>query len=463
MKKVQLINAPLARTFCPSIRAGAFPPLHLAALASFVRNRTIDSHIEIIDGEIQSIESIVSQLDADIVGISCNSLTYESALKIGQAAKESGALVVLGGAHPTFVGRDIIKNRSYVDVAVHGDGELALLGLVQGKPYGEIPNLIYRDGSGVRLNGETILVIGDLPDPDYSGLSLEPYHQNYANLYPDKPFRRAFAAYSAKGCQWRDRSGGGCTFCAIQHLGFRIKPFQRFWRELTDAAFMWHADFFWDVSDTFTMQREWVRDLARSKPREANFRFQVYGRSTDIDEEMADLLASIGVYEAFLGLESGSNVTLRASRKGTTIQGNLRAIKNLNRAGVRAVISIVLGLPGESEKTLNDTKAMVEELVASSDLSEINCSILLPLPGSRAMQVLRPTPPVENDEEDLFDPDALRKAWVEQHCMVSYGRLIEIQGEMRRMHCRVGTFGLTTHEAEEQKDDHRNKQLVATR
>src|SRR3990172_3643821 len=141
MKKIQLVNAPLGSTYCPSIRAGAFPPLHLAGLASFVRAQCNEVAVEIIDGELHSVENILTQLDAEVVGISCNSLTYESALKIAQRAKELGAIVALGGAHPTFTGREIIGNRPCIDVAVYGDGELALLGLVQGKAFAEIPNL----------------------------------------------------------------------------------------------------------------------------------------------------------------------------------------------------------------------------------------------------------------------------------------------------------------------------------
>src|ERR1043165_2886886 len=141
-KRVQLINAPLMLTYCPSIRAGAYPPLHLAALASFLRQNRPDVEIEIIDGELHSLDQILSQLGDGVVGISCNSLTYESGLVIAKAAKEKGAYVVLGGAHSTFAGRQIIRNRSYVDSVVFGDGELALLGLVNAKQYSDIPNLI---------------------------------------------------------------------------------------------------------------------------------------------------------------------------------------------------------------------------------------------------------------------------------------------------------------------------------
>jgi anaerobic magnesium-protoporphyrin IX monomethyl ester cyclase len=445
-KRLQLVNAPLAETLCPGIRAGAYPPLHLACLAAFLTQSCPQIEIEIIDGELCGVEEVIRRLNAEVVGISCNSLTYEAALRISEAAKRKGSWVVLGGAHPTFAGRQIIRNRQAVDAAVYADGELALLGLVTGRKLSDIPNLIYRDGERVCATQEFKLALDELPAPDYGDIPLEAYFRNYRNLYPDKPFRRPFAAYSAKGCQWRDRSGGGCVFCAIQHLGFRIKPVRQFWEELRWTHDAWGADFFWDVSDTFTMQRQWVREFASQKPQQADFHFQVYARAPDIDDEMARLLSRIGVYEVFLGLESGSNETLKASRKGATVRSNLQAIRNLKSNGVKAVVSIIIGLPGESEETLAATMCMAEDLLSWGHLSEINCSIFLPLPGSQSMTLLNERLPPTDGKEDLFDAEALRSAWVARFCKVSYERLIEVQGQMRRLHARVGTFGLTVSE-----------------
>lgn len=450
VNRVQLVNAPLMPTFCPSIRAGAYPPLHLASLAAFIRRDCPQVEVEIIDGEVCSLEHVISELKDCLVGVSCNSLTYESALLIAKAAKERGACVVLGGAHPTFAGRHIIRNRPYIDAAVYGDGELALLELVNGTDVSRIPNLIYRSNDAIVTNGEARVRLDDLPLPDYAGCQLDLYFRNYRSLYPDKPFLRPFPTCSSKGCQWRDRTGGGCTFCAIQHIGFRIKSVKSYWKELISLQGAHDADFFWDVSDTFTMQKDWVRQFNLAKPKDAKFNFQVYGRASDIDEGMAGLLADLGVYEVFLGLESGSNETLKATMKGVSVKTNLQAVKNLNREGIRVVISVILGLPHESEDSVRATIHMVETLLSEADLSEINCSILMPLPGSPLMNSLSRRMTLIKGEEDLFAPETLRRLWIESFCKVSYERLIEVQGYMRTLHSRVGTFGLTLSERETQ-------------
>lgn len=419
--------------------------MHLACLAAYLRKHCPYVDLEIIDGELYAFEDIISRLDAKLIAISCNSLTYEPALHIAKAAKQKGAFVVLGGAHPTFVGKNILQNRPFVDAVVCGEGELALTKLVNGAKYSYVPNLMYRDGGKIIFNKTRKLNLDDLPFPDYEGISLAPYFQNYQRLYFDKPFDRAFAAYSAKGCRWRSQSGG-CIFCAIQYADFRIKSVKKFWCEIQQMQNVWGADFVWDVSDTFSMQREWVRCFATEKPAGIDLQFQVYARASDIDKEMARLLARIGVYEVFVGLDSGSNITLKASRKGTTVFANLEAIKNLNREGIKAVVSVVIGLPGETEETLMATRFMIEDILSWGELSEINCSILLPLPGSYTMTLLNRVAAPIKGREDLFDADALRRAWIGHFCHVSYERLIEEQKHMMKLHDRVGTFGVTTME-----------------
>ncbi|MBA3017525.1 MAG: B12-binding domain-containing radical SAM protein [Desulfobacteraceae bacterium] len=442
MRSIQLINAPLAKNFYPSIRAGAYPPLHLASLAAFLRKGFPQVDLQIFDGELSSIEDIISCLHADIIAISCNSLTYDSALRIAKSAKLKGSFVILGGAHPTFVGEAILHNRCFVDAVIYGDGELALANLVDTIRLSSIPNLIYREGEKIITNKSCNIELDDLPFPDYTGIRLEPYFLNYQKLYSDKPFKKVFAAFSAKGCQWRNQTGG-CIFCAVQHTGFRIKSVKKYWRELEMLQDNWGADFVWDVSDTFTSQPQWVRTLVDNKPQGINLPYQIYARSSDINKEMVHLLARLGVYEVFLGLDAGSNITLQKSRKGTTVSGNLKAIKNLNREGIKVIISVVIGLPGETEDTLRATRLMTEDILSWGDLSEINCSILLPLPGSHAMNMLKRVAPSQKGREDLFDAEALRKSWVSNFCEVDYAMLMEEQKQIMQLHDRVGSFGVT--------------------
>lgn len=446
-KNIQLINSPLDSIFIPGIRNGAYPPLNLVSLKSYLLEEFPSLNVNILDGEILNISEICSMIDSELVGISCNSLSYNSALVIGEQAKSKGSLVMLGGVHPTFLGKTILENRSFIDTIIYGDGEYALKQFIQGTVVDSIPNLIYRNNENIIQNHEELLDLNTLSNLNYDGIQLTNYFHRYKQLYSDKPFSKPFASYSAKGCKWRSKTQGGCIFCSIQHGGLRIKEPKNYWRELIRMQLLYDADFFWDVSDTFTSQKEWVYQFAQTKPVGARFKFQVYARSSDIDQRMVLALQKIGVYEVFLGLESGSNQILKNTHKGTTKFNNLNAIKLLSAGNIKVVISIVLGLPQESKETLTETYNMIHDILNITELSEINVSLVLPLPGSIMMTML--TNKNGLTSSDLYDPNNSREQWFKHFTFLDYSELIEFQKEISKISKRVGTFGLTRIENEQ--------------
>lgn len=265
--KIQLINSPLSSQYSTTIRAAAFPPMNLIALATYIKNNYSTCEIEIIDGELKETSAIIKLLDGDIIGISANTLTYDNALEIAKAAKDLSAKVIIGGPHVSAIGESILKNRPFIDVAVYGDGETALLNLIESRDYQEIPNILYRKGSEVIKTKRRNISLDDLPLPDYSFCDVSPYFKRFRTLYPRKPFRNPFAIFSAKGCSWRMVSQG-CVFCAVTHSGLRIKKPKRVWEEISWHHDKWGADFIWDTSDTFTMQKEWLEEFLRLKPQD---------------------------------------------------------------------------------------------------------------------------------------------------------------------------------------------------
>jgi radical SAM superfamily enzyme YgiQ (UPF0313 family) len=86
----------------------------------------------------------------------------------------------------------------------------------------------------------------------------------------------------------------------------------------------------------------------------------------------------LGVTEVGIGVESGSDKILRKNLKGTSREGNLRAFKLLRSHGIRAKAFLIVGLPGESEQTINETIEWID--IAQPD--DLDISVFQPLPGS---------------------------------------------------------------------------------
>jgi radical SAM superfamily enzyme YgiQ (UPF0313 family) len=377
--------------------------------------------VELFDGELQTTKEICSSLDADLVGISCNILTYRSALEIASAAAERGCRVVLGGPHATALPFEILQNRSFVDTVVVGDGELALSELSRGTSYDAVPNLVYRRGASIVKNDEKLLDENTLPHPTYLNLPLERYFSTYVERYGQfKPFRRSLAIYSRKGCIWRDATKGGCVFCMIPHFGVRQKTPERMWEEITFLQRTHGVDFFWEVCDTFTEDSRWLRRFVDLKPRNSGFRFHIYGRSSNISRQMTEMLQELGVYEVFLGVESGDDAMLVAANKGYTADQSRRAVELLAEKNIQVVISFVLGLPGETSASLQTTVDFARELQMFGNIVETSCSVMLPLPGSTAFKRMLAQPQLSSRHMgDLLDLERLKQDWLQNFSRVS--------------------------------------------
>jgi len=412
--QLQLVNAPLLPGYQKSSRTGTYPPLSIASLAGFVMAHDPTPEVELIDGELIGIADICSRLDADVVGISCNIMTYGPALDIAKAAAAKGSKVILGGPFPTSMPKTILKNRSYVDAVVVGDGEVALSEYLRGVPPSSIANLCFREGKEIIQNDESIVSFDGLPLPTYLNLPLQQYFQNYGHRYAEyKPFRGSLAIYSRKGCIWRNASNGGCVFCMIPHKGIRYKKPKALWDEIVFFRQACGVNFFWEVSDTFTENSRWIEEFVQTMPAGLDVAFSVYARASNISERLARQLRELSVYEVFIGAESGDDEILRRMKKGITVEQTRHAVRILSTEGIKIILSFVFGLPGETSGSIQRTVNLAHELSQWPGVVETSSSILLPIPGSTAFDMLMTIPGMAAKHGcDLLDLDGLKLDWI---------------------------------------------------
>lgn len=74
-----------------------------------------------------------------------------------------------------------------------------------------------------------------------------------------------------------------------------------------------------------------------------------------VDDEAADLMARSGALEVFLGIESGDPDQLARMRKQITPEEIISGVGHLARHGISTKSSFIVGFPGETEKTLQNT------------------------------------------------------------------------------------------------------------
>jgi len=415
--KLQLVNSPLPDHMSDCLRSKCYPPLNLVSLATHVENNIRDIDIEIIDGEIINFESLINKINADIVGISSTSLSYESAVKIATIIKEKNpnCQIILGGHHATHQWKNILNNRNCFDLIVIGQGEHAFVDLLIKRPLKKISNIAFKNTrtNHVVKNEQIDIPVNSLPLPDYSKINLEKYHSNFQIHYSDKFQRRGISVFSSTGCQWRIKSGG-CIYCSIPHHQYSVISAKRYWRYIQNLIYKYNIDFIWDVSDTFTSNKDWLNELVKFKPKDMEVAFHVYARIDDLFEDTIKNLKIIGVKEVLVGIESFDNEMLRSAKKGLNKNKILNILKLLNEYQINVAVSFVLGLPGESEETLKTTLDSLYKIAWMDNIIENHASILIPLPGSRIYSEILNEPHLRKTYlgKDLINLNELQKDYL---------------------------------------------------
>jgi anaerobic magnesium-protoporphyrin IX monomethyl ester cyclase len=85
-----------------------------------------------------------------------------------------------------------------------------------------------------------------------------------------------------------------------------------------------------------------------------------------------------GCIRVYLGLESGSNETLRLMNKRVTVEAGVRAVRLFSHAGIGTAGFFMVGYPDETIESIEKTFA----LTLSLPLDEAWFTIPLPLPGT---------------------------------------------------------------------------------
>ncbi len=430
--KVQLIDPPLPDSFLGASKLGFFPPFTLLSLASYLNVKLGNLiELEILDGQLLSMEEILTKIDADIVGLTSTIINYENALIIAEKAKSKGSLVIIGGTHASSVYSNIIKNRSYIDAVVVNEGETSLLEIINGKSFYEINNLVYKNKSEIHLNNICYNVLDELPFINYNLTDLSKYQSNYRSFYNDGHFNSPAMVLFQKGCSWQQK-GMGCSFCRrVPKL--RLKSPQRIWDEIGYYEKNYNFDYLWEVSDSLTSNKTWLKKLVKEKPNDIKTKLLTYGRVDELDLETIRLLKELNCYKLFVGFESYDQNILDNINKGVNVNEYIRVVDILKSNNIEIMPSFVLGLPGENIRSIEKTIHFINLLKNNFGIKEIACSIVVPIPQSPLFNDMMKISELYDKYKniDLFAIDELQADYITAFCEVELSELIKCQHEIK--------------------------------
>ena len=101
-------------------------------------------------------------------------------------------------------------------------------------------------------------------------------------------------------------------------------------------------------------------------------------RVDKVSKELFDLMYKAGCYRIPFGIESGSQLILDNVKKGIKLEQVMTAVKWANEAGLETLGYFMLGLPGETIETIEETISFSQKL----NLHYAKFALTIPLPGS---------------------------------------------------------------------------------
>jgi anaerobic magnesium-protoporphyrin IX monomethyl ester cyclase len=359
------------------------PSLGLAYLAAVSEQR--GDEVRVLDMQVEDVPlaQVVDGFAPHVVGITATTVQIESAWQVARELKRlTDARVVLGGPHPTVLPGESAEKPD-VDFVVRGEGEAT---------WTELCDRLERGASLAGLSGVTYQDQGEVihnPDrpvmPDVDSIPFPAYHlfkmQRYSNLQPtlDDVDGPSYPMLSSRGCPYR------CNYCSqILPRGWRARSPESVvseWRWLVEEL---GAAEIGVLDDSFNIDRKRaleICDLIIDQGLNHVPWIMINGiRANLADEELLGRMREAGCIRTAFGVESGNQQILdTVIHKQLTLDQVRAAFKAAKAVGMETIGFFIIGLPGETKETMEDTIRFACEL----DPVVANFSMATPFPGTQ--------------------------------------------------------------------------------
>ncbi|MDA1265752.1 MAG: radical SAM protein [Planctomycetota bacterium] len=365
---------------------------------------------------------------------------------------------VIGGWFAS-VRPDLQLGTGLYDAVVHGQGELTFRDVVQAIDAGEdlatVSGLsVMRDGQIVRTEHRSVVGWDKILPVPWHMLDIEPYraHQMRRDSASDvlrmptppslgtrNPYF-GITYFSSYGCP------EPCTFCCspqVTDRRWKAMPADRMLDDIEEIHGRWGFDVIRFHDANFGVMQKRVKEFTTGLiDRKIRIGWNAFIETHSIlsyKPEVLDLMAESGMYVAEIGAEAGSDDMMRKIGKPIKGDDNVAAAVEVDRRGIQANCTFIIGFPGEEEDSMMKT---IDQCVAVHNWAPFSRATVWPfrpIPGTAMWD--------EAIEQGYVGPNTIRE-WGsigEYHLQETWpGRIPSNISEARTMyhHFATLTYGL---------------------
>ncbi len=398
-----------------------FPPMDLALSAACAERVGATCRIEDYPATRRGWDAFLADLKEfrpDALVLNSTTATMDGDLQTCLLAKENlpGIFTIAKGETLVVNAINVLRDHPELDIVLPNEPEESVAELAQGRPLCEIKGLHFR--------GDLLQRVGEEPAPtlvEPEGKAqiskvkartaaeervavVEPEAdstkrafftgkrqllQDLDSLpYPSRQLLRnnvyispetgnpLTVIHGNRGCPSK------CVFCpagVLTDFTVRFRSPERIVEEIRECVEKYGIREFLFHGDTFTINKTWLKELCdRIKAAKLDIHWGCNSRVDTMDDERAQMMKSAGCWVVAFGIESGDDQMLQHMKKNATVQQAREAVACVKRNGLRVHTFLVIGLPWETEETLEKTYRFLQEL--DPDFFDFN--IATPLPGT---------------------------------------------------------------------------------
>jgi anaerobic magnesium-protoporphyrin IX monomethyl ester cyclase len=334
------------------------------------------------------IEHELRGFDPCAIGITSWTNNHHISMRILKKAKDCfpNSTTIYGGIHATFTDLNVLRTHPFVDCVVRGEAETIISPLLRLIKKSTLSKTHLRELDGVTFkiqqkdDSPPLFIrnpdnhakpdLNDVPLPDYGLLNREQYRTT--------PF---FHLFGQRGCPY------DCAFCAnvnfFGHATVRRKRPERVIEEIKLVQSLFGNKIFLINDDTFTSYKKYAMELCQALEEERfGTCFQVQSRVDRLDDELLEAMGKAQIVYIWLGCESANPSVLKILNKGISPRQIEDACIKIKKYRMDVGGYWLVGCPGETLDSIQQTRAMITDLIDRDLMDVYEQSIFVPYPGT---------------------------------------------------------------------------------
>jgi radical SAM superfamily enzyme YgiQ (UPF0313 family) len=307
---------------------------------------------------LAAVDACLARTEVDVVGVSVRNI--DDCLYPGESYLEdlsplverlrslTDATVVLGGV-PASVMPEAMLGLTGADLAVTGEGELALVRLAAGEQ--DVPGLVRKTASGFHRVPAEPMDLAGLPVMSRAFVDNSRYYREGGHV----------GFETKRGC------ASNCTYCVepgAKGRRVRVRPPEAVAAELQALS---HRG----IHHLQTCDSEFNRPLEHAlaiceaiaaRGLDRHLRWYAYCIPTPLPDELVAAMQRAGCVGVLIGVDSGDEEMLRRLGRDFTVADIQAAVAACRRHGITAYCTLLLAGPGETEQTVRQSIGLMKQV-----------------------------------------------------------------------------------------------------